>query len=213
MAALNKNSGVVNSSLLVGAWLGYKYFIKIPKEKLANDAVYTTQKYYADFSNAPSDSAKKILAERCLNGDGTNPGALKIISKFSGTNAANLCQYYAGACYLNLKQFDKAIKYLKDFSTDADQIKSRAYGMIGDAFAEQKKNTDALDYYKKAAGVNKKDEFTTPEFLFRAAMFAETTGKNKEAVELYKQIRDEYPTSDKAANVDKYLARLGDVSE
>jgi len=27
---------------------------------------------------------------------------------------------------------------------------SRAYGMIGDAYAEQKKNEDSLDYYKKS---------------------------------------------------------------
>lgn len=200
--------------LLAAAWLGYKYFVKLPKEQQANDVVFITQKYFAEFSNAPSDSSKKIIAEKVLNGDGTNPGALKIISRFGGTDAANLCEYYAGACYLNLKQFDKAIKYLKEFDGNgADQIQSRADGMIGDAYAEQKKNEDALDYYKKAADVNKKDEFTTSEFLFRAAMFAESIGKTKDAVSLYKEIRDDYPTSDKAANVDKYLARLGEVSE
>ncbi len=199
--------------LLVGGWLGYKYLIQAPKNQQANDAVFVTQKYFAEFSNAPSDSSKKIIAERVLNGDGSNLGALKVISKFSGTDAANLCEYYAGACYLNLKQFDKAIKYLKAYNTEANQIKSRAYGMIGDAYAEQKKNGDAFEYYKKAADVNKKDEFTTSEFLFRAAMFAESIGKTKDAVSLYKEIRDDYPTSDKAANVEKYLARLGEVSE
>ena len=44
--------------------------------------------------------------------------------------------------------------------------------MMGDASAELNKNDDALDYYKKAANVNDKDEFTSSEFLFRAALFA-----------------------------------------
>jgi len=66
--------------VLAAAWLGYKLFDQLPKENQANDAVYVTQKYFAEFSNAPSDSAKKILAERVLNGDGTNPGALKVIA-------------------------------------------------------------------------------------------------------------------------------------
>ena len=198
--------------LLVGGWLAYKYMIKQPKEDKANEAVFVVQKYFSDFSNGP-DSLKATLANRVLNGDGTNSGALKFISKYDGTGAANLCHYYAGASYLHLKQFDKAIKQLKDFHTDAHQIQSRAYGMIGDAYAELKKNTDALDYYKKAADVNDKDEFTSSEFLFRAGLFAETIDKKPQAIDLYKKIKKDYPLTDKAANIDRYLARLGEVGE
>jgi tetratricopeptide (TPR) repeat protein len=200
--------------ILVAGWFVYKYMFKLPKEAKANDAVFITQKYFSQFSNAPSDSIKINLAAKCLNGDGPNAGALKIINKFPGTDAANLCEYYAGACYLHLKQFDKAIKFLKEFDAKgATQIKSRAYGMIADASAELNKNDQALEYYKKAANVNDKDEYTSSEFLFRAALFAEATGKTKEAVELFKKIKEEYPLSEKAADVDRYLARLGEFSE
>ena len=75
------------------------------------------------------------------------------------------------------------------------------------------KNNDALDYYEKAAHVNSKDEFTSSEFLFKAALFAESIGKKKEAIDLYKKIKTDYPTSEKATNVDRYLARLGEVNE
>lgn len=199
--------------LIAGGWLVYKYMVKLPKEEKANDAVFVVQRYFSDFSNAQADSLKTTLANRVLNGDGANSGALKFISKYDGTAAANLCHFYAGASYLHLKQFDKAIKQLKDFNTDAAQIQSRAYGMIGDASAELKKNTDALDYYKKAAEVNEKDEFTSSEFLFRAGLFAESMGKKQEAIDLYKKLKKDYPLSDKAANIDRYLARLGEVGE
>ena len=199
--------------VILAGWLVYKYMFKLPKEDKANDAVFITQKYFSDFSNGQgSDSAKALQAAKVLNGDGRNDGALRIINKYAGTAAANLCEYYAGACYLHLHQYAKAIKFLKDFDADgATQIKSRAYGMIGDAYSELKKNTDALDYYKKAANVNGKDEFTTPEYLFRAALFAETIGKKQDAIDLYKRIKKDYPLSDRAANVDKYLARLGEM--
>ena len=201
--------------ILIGGYLVYKYMFKLPQEQKANEAVYSVQKAFTDFTNAPSDSARIMLAERCLNGDGgsSNPGALKFISRYSGTSAANLCDYYAGACYLNMKQFDKAIKYLKNFSTSAHQIQSHAYGMIGDAYSEMKKNDDALDYYKKAANVNEKDEHTSSEFLFRAAMFAESIGKNKEAADLYRKIKDDYPMSEKGQTIDRYLARIGIVED
>ncbi len=199
--------------VLLAGWLIYKYMFKIPKDQKANDIVFVTQKYFSEFSNA-TDSSKALLAAKCLNGDGVNPGALKIINNYSGSSAANLCEYYAGACYLHLGQFDKAIKFLKNFDADgATQIKSRAFGMIADASAELNKNDDALSYYKKAAEANTKDEYTSSEFLFKAALFAQSTGKNKEAVDLFKKLKSDYPLTEKAADADRYLAKLGELSE
>ncbi|HXS58140.1 MAG TPA: tetratricopeptide repeat protein [Hanamia sp.] len=199
--------------LVLAGWMIYKYMFKLPKDQKANDIVFVTQKYFSEFTNA-TDSSKALLAAKCLNGDGINPGALKIINNYSGSAAANLCQYYAGACYLHLGQFDKAIKFLKDFDADgATQIKSRAYGMIGDASAELNKNDDALSYYKKAADVNTKDEYTSSEYLFRAALFAQSTGKTKDAIDLFKKLKSDFPLTEKASDVDRYLAKLGEVSE
>ena len=199
--------------LVLAGWMIYKYMFKLPKDQKANDIVFVTQKYFSEFTNA-TDSSKALLAAKCLNGDGINPGALKIINNYSGSAAANLCEYYAGACYLHLGQFDKAIKFLKDFDADgATQIKSRAYGMIGDASAELNKNDDALSYYKKAADVNTKDEYTSSEYLFRAALFAQSIGKTKDAIDLFKKLKSDFPLTEKASDVDRYLAKLGDVSE
>lgn len=199
--------------VLVAGFLVYKYMFQIPKNEKANDIVFVTQKYFAEFTGA-TDSSKATLAAKVLNGDGMNPGALKIMNDYSGTDAANLCEYYAGACYLHLGQFDKAIKFLNEFDADgATQIKSRTLGMLGDASAELNKNDEALNYYKKAASVNEKDDFTSSEFLFRAALFADATGKTKDAIDLLKKLKDNYPLSEKAADADRYLAKLGEVSE
>lgn len=204
--------GSVIVILFVG-WMIYKYMFEMPKQEKADKVVFVTQKYFSDFVTA-TDSSKILLATRVLNGDGRNPGALKIINEYSGTPAANLCEYYAGSCYLQLGQFAKSIKYLKEFDANgADQVKSRALGMMGDASAELNKNEDALDYYKKAANVNEKDTYTSSEFLFRAALFAESIGKQKEAIDLFKKIKSDYPLTEKAADADKYLAKLGDFSE
>ena len=85
--------------------------------------------------------------------------------------------------------------------------------MIGDAYAELKKNDDALTYYKKAADVNTKDDFTTSEFLFRAGLFAESIGRSKDAIGLYKKIRDDYPMTTRGSDIERYLARLGEMGE
>ena len=63
--------------------------------------------------------------------------------------------------------------------------------------------------YKKAIAVNTNDEFMTGEALYKAGLFAESIGKTKEAVEYFQKIKDGYPKNGHAADVDKYLARLG----
>jgi tetratricopeptide (TPR) repeat protein len=121
-----------------------------------------------------------------------------------------------GACYLHLKEFDKAIKHLKEFDGNgAEQIQSAAYRMLGDAFAEQKKNDEALSYYKKAVdAAASKDESTKFLSLSRAAMFCDATGKTKEAIAFLQQIKEEIAPDFFRNNridfdADKYLAKLG----
>ena len=65
--------------LLVGAWLVYKYMFKKPEQEKADKIVFVTQKYFTQFTNA-TDSAKILMATKVLNGDGSHPGALKIIT-------------------------------------------------------------------------------------------------------------------------------------
>jgi tetratricopeptide (TPR) repeat protein len=214
-AQYNKPISYIGSAIIILfiGWMVYKYMFKVPAQEKADKVVFVTQKYFSEFTGA-TDSSKILLATKVLNGDGRNPGALRSINEYSGTPAANLCDYYAWACYLQLGQFTKSIKYLKNFDANgADQIESRALGMMGDASAELNKNDDALNYYQKAANVNEEDTYTSSEFLFRAALFAQSVGKQKEAIDLFKKIKTEYPLTEKAADVDRYLAKLGQFSE
>lgn len=194
--------------LIGGGWIGYKKLIKEPNEAKAADVIFPAEMLFdkmAQSSTFSKDSINMVLN----GGNGIAQGVLKVASNYSGTDAGNRAHYIAGACYLHSGDFNNAIKHLKDFSTTATQVQSAAYSMLGDANAELKKNEEALDYYKKAAAVNAKDEFITPEALYKAAMFAENIGKSNDAIDMLKKIRDEYPRSSRVNDVDKYLARLG----
>lgn len=180
-----------------GGWYGYNEFILKPKEEKASDALFTAQKYFA------MDSSNLVL-----NGDGQNKGVLAVMKNFSGTKAANLCKYYAGVSYLKIGDFNNAVKYLKDFSTDAKQIQLLAYGCLGDAYSELNNKEEAIANYKKAASAFDNDESNSAEYLFRAALLEETSGKTKEAIELYKELKDKFPKTDKGYQADKYINRL-----
>lgn len=185
--------------LLVGGYWGYKNFVQKPKEEKAIDAMFKAEDYYRQDS-----------IQLALNGDGQYQGFLKIMDKYSGTEAANLARFYAGSCYLKLDDNANAIKYLEKFKTDAKQIQQRAYKLLGDAYADMGKNTDAFDYYKKAAHHFEKDEINSAEALFMAAYFADRVLKNqKEAIDLFKELKEKYPRTTQGTEADTYLAQLG----
>lgn len=193
--------------VIILGWVIYTNMIIGPKEAKSADVIYPAEQL---FDKMTQSGFNKDSINRVLNGgNGITTGVLKIASTYSGTPAANRANFMAGACYLHSKDFNKAIKYLKEFSSDATQVQTVAYGMIGDAYAELKKNDDALEYYKKAAAVNEKDEFMTSEALYKAASFAESAGKTKEAIDLYQKLKENYPKSSHLVDVDKSLAKLG----
>ena len=148
--------------LLVAGYFIYQTQFKAPNELKAADAMWKAEDYY-----------RKDSARLALNGDGPNPGFLKIMSRYSGTKAANLAKFYAGSSYLKLGDFNNAIKHLKDFETDDKLVMVRATGLLGDAYAE--------------------------------------TGKKNEAIEMFKIIKDKYHATERGAEIDKYLARLGEL--
>ena len=185
--------------LLVGGYYIYKNFFQNPKEAKAADAMFMAEQYY-----------RMDSVNLALNGDGQNYGFLRVIDKFGGTDAANLARFYTGDCYIRLGENEKAIKYLKKFSTGAKQVQARAYKLLADAYAETGKNSDALEYYKKAAHHFEKDDANSAEYLFLAAYFADRVMKNsKEAIELYKELKEKFPATQQGRQADNYLAQLG----
>jgi tetratricopeptide (TPR) repeat protein len=199
--------------LLVAAWYGYKKFIVEPKQVEANEALFGAENLFAKMgaSGFNKDSINIVMNGGELDGQKIT-GALKVISNYGGTPAGDRAKYIAGASYLHLKDFDKAIKYLEDFDGNgAGQIQSKAFIMLGHAYAEKKKTSEALSAYKKAASVNEKDEFFAADALLIAAAYAGATGNNKEAIDLYQKVKEKYPSNIAVQNgdIDKNLARLG----
>ena len=186
--------------ILVLGYVGYKQYILDPKEKQASEAMFRAEEYFR------ADSIRLAL-----NGDAVNAGFTKIISRYSGTKAADLSAFYAGSCYLKLGDFNNAVKYLKDYKTSAAQVQAKAYGLLGDAYSELNKKDEAAEQYKKAGTYFDQDEVISPEYLFRAGYLYESMGKSQDAITMYQLIKSKYPGSPRGFDIDRYLARLGVV--
>lgn len=199
----NKNSkvimiAVVALALVIGGIAAYQAFVKGPNEQKAADAMWKAEEFYR------MDSARLAL-----NGDGASLGFVKIISRYGGTKSGNLAKFYAASSYMKLGDFNNAVKYLKDFSTDDKLIQVRAAGLLGDAYAELGNKNEAVANYKKAGTLYPDDNFNSPEYLFRAGLLFQDLGKNADAIEMYQIIKDKYAASQRGREIEKYLARLG----
>ena len=192
--------GLAGILIVILGYFAYKQFILDPKEKDAAGAMYRAEEYFR------LDSTRLAL-----NGDAVNAGFVKIISRYSGTKAANLAAFYAGSCYLKLGDFNNAVKYLKDFKTSAVQVQAKAYGLLGDAYSELNKKEDAVEQYKKAGTYFEEDEIISPEYLFRAGYLYESMGRTQDAISMYELLKTKYPSSPRGFEIDRYLARLGVV--
>ncbi|MFA8449331.1 MAG: tol-pal system YbgF family protein [Bacteroidales bacterium] len=189
-------TGLAVIIIVVLGFFGYHKFIQGPKELKASKLMFTAEKYF------DQDSISKAL-----NGDGDHLGFVQIINDFGGTKSGNLAKYYAGVCNLKLGNYKEAVDFLGDFSADDEIIAPMAIGAQGDAYLELGEAEKAAKLYVEAAQ-KKINAFTSPQFLFKAGLTYESLNNNSKALEMFENIKSEYPKSEEARTIDKYIARV-----
>jgi len=181
--------------VIIALCIGYQKLYVAPMEKEAQEEMFMAELYF-----------QKDSFNLALNGDGQYLGFLDIADEYSGAKAGKLANYYAGLSYLNIGNFENAIEYLDDFSSDDIILSSLALGCIGDAYMELEDIDNALSYYEDATSYAD-NEFTTPRYMLKQAMIHESNGDYADALALYKVIESDYKTSFEGNGIEKYIAR------
>ncbi|RYJ36728.1 hypothetical protein NU08_4247 [Flavobacterium anhuiense] len=182
-------------------YLAYQKFIATPKQEEAASEMFVAQQ---NFEKAVNGVSSDSLFKLSLNGSEGKFGFIKIADEYSGTDAGNLANYYAGIAYLNTGKFDEAIKYLGEFKSEDAILSALAKGATGDAYSQKNQQKEALDFYVKAAESNKND-FTTPRFLLKAGKTALALGQKEDALKYFNDIKDNYDSTPEAASVDALI--------
>lgn len=193
----------------VGGTLAYIYGYAKPREEKAQELLGVVMQKYVmtqDFEHA-------------LKGEGKTLGLIAIADKYSSTDAGNIAKYEAGICNFNLGKTKEAIKYLEDFSAQDDAtVSAQALYALGNCYATDKQFDKAVSTFKKAAEATSVPALCA-EYLFQAGLILENQKKNNEALEVYQNIKKQYPTAPMCAQqeqngvlldavIDKYIERL-----
>ena len=112
--------------------------------------------------------------------------------------------------YLNIKDYQNAVTYLDQFNSEDVLLGALAKGAIGDAFAQMDKPEKALDYYIAAFNINN-NLYSTPKFLYKAAMIGFKLGKNKQAIAYLERIKKEFKESREANMVSVQIAKIKSI--
>ncbi|OUV76539.1 MAG: hypothetical protein CBC83_00315 [Flavobacteriales bacterium TMED123] len=180
---------------IIAIYLSFNKFYLEPLEQEAHADMYMAEMYF-----------QKDSFNLALNGDGQYLGFLDISDEYDLTNAGNLANYYAGLCFLHTAQYEDAIEYLSDFSSEDIIFSALALGGIGDAYLELENNDKALKYYEEAAEHHYND-FITPRYLMKQAIVLEMDGNYQAALAIYNQIKEDYSKTQIGQDIEKYIVR------
>jgi tetratricopeptide (TPR) repeat protein len=188
--------GIIVTIIIAFAIYGYKPLYADPKNKKAAIAIFKGEQYFM-----------KDSFNLALNGDGIDyDGFEQIIKQYKGTKPGNLAKAYAGVCYYKTGDMESAIKHLKSFKSDDDNISPAVIGLIGDCYVESGDVKEGVSYFEKAASIANND-FLSPLYLKKAGIAYESLQQYDNAVKAYTTIKEKHAVSMEATDIEKYIIR------
>jgi tetratricopeptide (TPR) repeat protein len=180
--------------LLVGGYFIWKYMIQGPKQKEAITKMYAAEGLF-----------ERDSFDLALN---SPDGFLDIANNYGSTPAGNSAKFYAGACYLNLGQFEKAVEYFSNCKGEGTIMPIMRYNALGDAYSGLNQLDKAAEAYDDAIGAGS-NAATIPMIMKKLAMLKEKQGDKAGALKLYEGIKEKYFQSVESTDIDKYIIRAG----
>jgi len=160
---------------------------------------------------ASNENAKAVVYfmagdyDKALAGDDAECiGFEAIADEYGRYQQGKLAALYAGICHFEKGEYEEAAQYLKKFSADDLNIDPAASQLLGDAYVELQEYGKAAKAFEAAAESG--NEVIAPMSLKKAGLVYLHEGQNAKALKVFKAIKDNYPTSAEAQDIDKYIA-------
>lgn len=159
---------------------------------------------------ANNENAKAVVYfqngdfEKALNGDDAEClGFEEIANSYKLYRPGKLAALYAGICYYELGDYDQAAHFLKRFKAKDVNIDPAAHQLLGDAYVELEEYGKAVRAFEAAAKSG--NDLIAPMSLKKAGLVYLELGDNGSARRSFEKIKAEYPQSQEAADIDKYI--------
>ncbi len=159
---------------------------------------------------ASNENAKAVVYfmagdfDKALKGDDAECiGFEAIADEYSFYQQGKLAALYAGICYYEKGEYEEAAEYLKKFNADDLNIDPAAHQLLGDAYVELQEFGKAAKAFEAAAKSG--NEVIAPMSLKKLGFVYLHEGQNGKALKAFQTIKENYPSSAEAQDIDKYI--------
>lgn len=160
---------------------------------------------------ASNENAKAVVYftqgnyELALNGDDADCiGFEAIANDYKCSKAGKLAALYAGVCYYQMGDYTAAAEYLAKFSANDLNIEPAALQLLGDAYVQMEEYSKAAKAFGAAAKSG--NELIAPMSLKKLGFVQMELGNNAAALKAFETIKNDYPASLEAQDIEKYIA-------
>lgn len=169
---------------------------------------YVIKPHAQEASNENAKAEAYFMAgdfEKALKGDDAECiGFEAIADEYKHYQQGKLAALYAGICYFEKGEYEEAANYLKRFDADDVNIDPAAHQLLGDAYVELQEYGKAAKAFEAAA--ESENDVIAPMSLKKAGLVYLHEGQNAKALKAFKAIKENYPSSAEAQDIDKYIA-------
>lgn len=185
---------VLGIVIVVFAWVMLNSYVIKPKHLEASNE---NAKAVVYFQQGDFEKALKGDDAECL-------GFAEISDKYSSFQEGKLAALYAGICHYQLGEYEEAASYLKKFDAKDVNISPAAYQLLGDAYVQQEEYNKAVSAFESAAKSG--NEIIAPMSLKKAGLVYLELDKKQSAKKAFESLKANYPQSQEAQDIDKYIA-------
>ena len=134
-------------------------------------------------------------------------GLRSIVDNYGNSASGDLARFYLASAYVQLGRSDEALKEFEDCSPPGELLAVARLSGIGSCYESRGKFKEAAGSFEKAATQYPKDA-SAAENLNNAARDYAQAGDRDKAIDLYKRIKKNYPTTAFAREADRFIAQL-----
>jgi tetratricopeptide (TPR) repeat protein len=156
---------------------------------------------YTYFDNGQYQIAVDGAPERSI------AGLRSIVDNYGGSDGGELARFYLASAYYKLDSTEQALACFEDFSPGNKFLEVSRYSGIAACHESLGNHLEAAEYFERAASADA-EGVSVAENLHHAARNYAESGEKEKAVELYRRLKRNHPTTRYGREADRFISEL-----
>jgi tetratricopeptide (TPR) repeat protein len=134
-------------------------------------------------------------------------GLKAIVDNFGSTPTGDLARFYLADAYFQLGKYQEALEQFQDCSPSDDLLNASRLAGIAACYEALGNHKEAGSYFERAAAKDQTEGSVAEHLHYAARNYAEA-GDKERALDLFRRIKKNHPTTTYGREADRYITQL-----